>query len=320
MAQVLRHLPPIDDPNLLVGIATGDDAAVYKLNDDTALIQTVDFFPPVVDDPYDFGAIAVANALSDVYAMGGHPLIALNIVGFPADLDKDILGRILRGGGEKAQEAGVLIVGGHTIDDPEPKYGLSVTGVVAPGHQVANVGAQAGDRLVLTKPLGSGILTTAHKNGALDGATLGNVVGVMASLNRDAAEAMVEVGVHACTDVTGFGLLGHLKSMLDGSKAGARIVLSDVPIIPEAWEMGERGFVPGGTGRNRLWVEDEVDWDADVSALGRTMLMDAQTSGGLLIAVSEADEGTLHSALSARGVSGHTVGFVTGDRKLAVVP
>ena len=303
-----------------MGIGTGDDAAVYRLNDDTALIQTVDFFPPVVDDPYDFGAVAVANALSDVYAMGGHPLIALNIVGFPADLDKEVLGRILRGGGEKAREAGVLIVGGHTIDDAEPKYGLSVTGVVAPGRQVANVGAQAGDRLVLTKPLGSGILTTAHKNGALDEGALARVVAVMASLNRDAAEAMVEVGVHACTDVTGFGLLGHLKTMLDGSGAGARIVLSDVPVMPEAWEMGERGFVPGGTDRNRLWVEDEVDWDADVPALARTMLMDAQTSGGLLMAAPEAAEGALHSALAARGVSGHTIGVITGSRKLAVVP
>ena len=164
----MRHLPPIDDPNLLVGINTGDDAAVYRLNDEIAIIQTVDFFPPVVDDPYDYGAIAVANALSDVYAMGGHPLLGLNIVGFPDDLDKDILAEILKGGSEKAQEAGVLIVGGHTIDDPEPKYGLSVTGVVTPGHQVANQGAVAGDKLVLTKPLGSGILTTAHKNDLLD--------------------------------------------------------------------------------------------------------------------------------------------------------
>ncbi len=304
----------------MVGINTGDDAAVYKLNDDTALVQTVDFFPPVVDDPYDFGSVAVANALSDVYAMGGHPLIALNIVGFPADLDKDLLGRILRGGADKAQEAGVIIVGGHTIDDPEPKYGLSVTGVVAPGHQVANVGAQPGDRLVLTKPLGSGILTTAHKNGALGDAALQNVVTVMASLNRDAAEAMVEVGVHACTDITGFGLLGHLKTMLDGSGVGARIAASDVPVIPDAWEMGERGFVPGGTGRNRLWVEDEVDWDPEVSDLGRTILMDAQTSGGLLIAVSEPNEPALLEALSARAVDAQTVGIVTDDRKLAVVP
>ena len=320
MAQVLRHLPPVDDPNLLVGISTGDDAAVYKLSEDTALIQTVDFFPPVVDDPYDFGAVAAANSLSDVYAMGGHPLIALNIVGFPADLDKDILGRILRGGADKATEAGVIIVGGHTVDDPEPKYGLSVTGVVAPGHQVANVGAKPGDRLVLTKPLGSGILTTAHKNGALGDAALENVVRVMATLSRDAAEAMVEVGVNACTDVTGFGLLGHLKSMLDGSGVGARIVLSDVPVIPDTWEMAERGFVPGGSERNRLWVEDHVNWDPDVSELGRTILMDAQTSGGLLIAVPGEREAGLHAALSARGVTGHTIGTITEDRTFAVVP
>jgi selenide,water dikinase len=284
------------------------------------LIQTVDFFPPVVDDAYDFGAISAANSLSDVYAMGGRPIIALNIVGFPADLDKDILGRILRGGADKAKEAGVIIVGGHTIDDAEPKYGLSVTGIVTPGQQVANVGAKPGDALVLTKPLGMGILTTAHKNGALGEAALKNVVEIMATLNKDAAEAMMEVGAHACTDITGFGLLGHLKSMLDGSGVGARIVLSDIPIIPDAWEMGERGFVPGGSGRNRLWIEGDVDWDEGVSDLGRIILMDAQTSGGLLIAVPGEDETKLQAALSARGVKGHTIGRVTEDRALAVAP
>ena len=284
------------------------------------MIQTVDFFPPVVDDAYDFGAISAANSLSDVYAMGGRPIIALNIVGFPADLDKDILGRILRGGADKAKEAGVIIVGGHTIDDAEPKYGLSVTGIVTPGQQVANVGAKPGDALVLTKPLGMGILTTAHKNGALGEAALKNVVEIMATLNKDAAEAMMEVGAHACTDITGFGLLGHLKSMLDGSGVGARIVLSDIPIIPDAWEMGERGFVPGGSGRNRLWIEGDVDWDEGVSDLGRIILMDAQTSGGLLIAVPGEDETKLQAALSARGVKGHTIGRVTEDRALAVAP
>ena len=301
-----------------MGINTGDDAAVYRLTDDIALVQTVDFFPPVVDDPYDFGAIAVANSLSDVYAMGGHPLLGLNIVGFPADLDKDILGRILRGGADKATEAGVIIVGGHTIDDPEPKYGLSVTGIVAPGHQVTNVGGQPGDVLVLTKPLGVGILTTAHKNGALGEQALQRVVAVMAALNKAAGEAMIEVGAHACTDITGFGLLGHLRGMLGNHAVGATISFGAVPVIEDTWEMGERGFIPGGTGRNRLWVEDEVRWSPRLSELERVVLMDAQTSGGLLIAVPAADEGKLHAALAARGVTGHTIGRITAEPVLAV--
>ncbi len=301
-----------------MGINTGDDAAVYRLTDEIALVQTVDFFPPVVDDPYDYGAVAVANALSDVYAMGGHPIIALNIVGFPAELDKDILGRILRGGADKAKEAGVIIAGGHTVDDPEPKYGLSVTGIVAPGHQVANVGAKAGDKLVLTKPLGIGILTTAHKAGLLEKETVRAIVEVMATLNRAASEAMIEVGAHACTDVTGFGLLGHLMPMLKNSGVGARLRFSDIPVIPETWEMVERGIIPGGTIRNQTWIEDDVEWDPAVSLDGRTILMDAQTSGGLLIVVAPENEAPLHDALKARGVQGHTIGTVTEERILAV--
>jgi selenide,water dikinase len=313
-------LPPIEDPNLLVGINTGDDAAVYRLTDDIALVQTVDFFPPVVDDPYDYGAVAVANSLSDVYAMGGHPLIALNIVGFPAGLDKDILGRILRGGADKAKEAGVLIVGGHTVDDPEPKYGLSVTGVVSPNHYVRNIGAEPGDKLILTKPLGAGVLTTAHKNGALDKQALATVVQVMATLNAAAAEAMNEVGAHACTDVTGFGLLGHMKNMLEFSGVGARLRLKDIPVIPQAWDAIAKGFVPGGTGRNRMWIEESVQWRPEISEAGRIVLMDAQTSGGLLIAVSPDKESALHAALKARAVQGHTIGAITPERVLAVEP
>ena len=248
-----------------MGINTGDDAAVYRLNDEIAIIQTVDFFPPVVDDPYDYGAIAVANALSDVYAMGGHPLLGLNIVGFPDDLDKDILAEILKGGSEKAQEAGVLIVGGHTIDDPEPKYGLSVTGVVTPGHQVANQGAVAGDKLVLTKPLGSGILTTAHKNDLLDQENLKEVVDIMSTLNKNAAEAMMQVGVHACTDVTGFGLLGHLKKLLDNSGVGAVITLKDVPVIGVAWDLADSMIIPAGTMKNQMWIENDIAWEPEIN-------------------------------------------------------
>ena len=303
-----------------MGISTGDDAAVYRLTDDIALIQTIDFFPPVVDDPYDYGAIAAANALSDVYAMGGHPVIALNVAAFPDALDKDILGRILKGGADKAVEAGTLIAGGHTIEDPEPKYGLSVTGIVQPGHQVANVGAQPGDALMLTKPLGSGVLTTAHKNGALDDTSLAEIVAIMAELNRNASEAMIEVGVNACTDITGFGLLGHMKGMLDGSGVGASLTLSDIPTIPAAWEMIDRGFVPGGTGRNRLWIEDAVTWHPAITEAGRVMLMDAQTSGGLLIAVSADKRDALIAALQSRNATAAVIGHTTEEQVLNVNP
>ena len=252
--------------------------------------------------------------------MGGHPLIALNVVAFPDELDKEILGRILKGGADKAAEAGTIIAGGHTIEDPEPKYGLSVTGIVQPGHQVANVGVKPGDVLVLTKPLGSGVLTTAHKNGALDDTTLAEVVAIMAQLNRDASEAMVEVGVNACTDITGFGLLGHLRGMLDGSNVGATLSLSDMPTIPAAWEMIDRGFVPGGTGRNRIWIEDSVNWHPEITEAGRIMLMDAQTSGGLLIAVPADRLDALLTALQIRNTPAHVIGHATERREINVHP
>ena len=219
---MLRQIPPVRDPNLLVGVDTADDAAVYRLNDETALVQTVDFFPPVVDDAFSFGAIAAANAFSDVYAMGGRPLLALNIVGFPVDLPKEILGRVLQGGATKAEEAGVLVIGGHTVDDAEPKYGMAVTGTVEPGKQITNAGARPGDALVLTKPIGTGVITTAGKREQASADVLDNAVAVMSTLNKAASEAMVEVGVHACVDVTGFGLIGHLLGMLKASNAPRR--------------------------------------------------------------------------------------------------
>jgi selenide,water dikinase len=315
----LRHLPSIDDPNLLVGINTGDDAAVYRLNNEIAIIQTVDFFPPVVDDPYDYGAIAVANALSDVYAMGGRPLLGLNIVGFPDELDKDILAEILKGGSEKAQEAGVLIVGGHTIDDPEPKYGLSVTGIVIPGHQVANQGAVAGDKLVLTKPLGSGILTTAHKNELLDQDSLKEVVDIMSTLNKNAADAMMQVGAHACTDVTGFGLLGHLKKLLDNSGTGAIITLKDVPVIAAAWDLADSMIIPAGTMKNLMWIENDIVWAPEISDSAKAILADAQTSGGLLISVAPELHQQLLIELEKRDVTGSTIGIVTEETTVSVV-
>lgn len=306
----MKHLPPVAHPNLLVGADTGDDAAVYRMDDDTALIQTVDFFPPIVDDPYSFGQIAVANALSDVYAMGGKPLTALNVVGFPARLPKDILGRILVGGSDKAREAGVLIVGGHTVDDEEPKYGLAVTGVVRPGSEVTNAGAMAGDDLVLTKPLGTGIITTAGKQGAADADTLARAVEVMGALNKAASEAMVEVGANACVDVTGFGFLGHLRGMTRASGVSARVSLGALPFIEGAVALAESGVAPGGTHRNLQSLEGDVSWDGAISDVEKILLADAQTSGGLLISVRPNKTAALLAALNARGLDGDSVSVV----------
>ena len=306
----MKHLPPVAHPNLLVGADTGDDAAVYRMDDDTALIQTVDFFPPIVDDPYSFGQIAVANALSDVYAMGGKPLTALNVVGFPARLPKDILGRILVGGSDKAREAGVLIVGGHTVDDEEPKYGLAVTGVVRPGSEVTNAGAMAGDDLVLTKPLGTGIITTAGKQGAADADTLARAVEVMGALNKAASEAMVSVGANACVDVTGFGFLGHLRGMTRASGVSARVSLGALPFIEGAVALAESGVAPGGTHRNLQSLEGDVSWDGAISDVEKILLADAQTSGGLLISVRPDKTAALLAALNERGLDGDSVSVV----------
>jgi len=265
-------------------------------------VQTVDFFPPVVDDPYWFGAIAVANAVSDVYAMGGRPLLGLNIVGFPIELPKDILVRILKGGYDKAAEAGVLIVGGHTVDDKEPKYGLAVTGLVKPGEQVTNAGSKPGDILVLTKPIGTGIITTAGKNDATDAATLERAIAVMAQLNAGASAAMTHVGVHACTDITGYGLLGHLRGMMAGSGTSARVSWQAVPLIQGAWELAEKGIAPGGTLRNLASLQRWVTWSARLPEKASIVLSDAQTSGGLLIAVAREKLNMLQLELAKHGV------------------
>jgi selenide,water dikinase len=287
----------------LVGTETGDDAAVYRLTDTIALVQTVDFFPPIVDDPYSFGAIAVANAVSDVYAMGGVPLLALNLVSFPVELPKEILVRILKGGYDKAAEAGVLIVGGHTVDDKEPKYGLAVTGLVRPGDQVTNAGARPGDALVLTKPIGTGIITTAAKSNATDSPTLSRAIAVMEELNAGASAAMTHVGVHACTDVTGFGLLGHLHGMMAGSRTSARLFWGRVPLIEGTWQLAEQGIAPGGTHRNLHSLERWVTWDSDVPEKARIVLSDAQTSGGLLISVAQEKLEALKRELASHGVA-----------------
>ena len=305
--KVLSKLPMVEHPDLLVGSATGDDAAVYRLDDKTAIVVTVDFFTPITDDPYEFGSVAAANSLSDVYAMGGRPLVALNVVGFPAALAVEMLGDVLRGGHDKAAEANCLIVGGHTVDDNEPKYGLSVVGLVEPGRQVSNAGAQPGDILVLTKPIGTGIITTGCKADVAPPGSVETAVETMATLNRAASEAMMEVGVNACTDVTGFGLMGHLTTMMRSSGASAHIAMSSVPVLPGVEELLAQGVAPGGTHRNQAGVESYVDWDAALTDDDRLLLCDAQTSGGLLISVPEPGLTQLLSALESRGVATRAV-------------
>jgi selenide,water dikinase len=262
----------------------------------------MDFFPPVVDDPFDFGAIAAANSLSDVYAMGGKPLLALNIVGFPNSLPKEILGTILQGGYAKAQEASCLIVGGHTVDDEEPKYGMAVVGTVTPGQQVTNAGAKPGDQLVLTKPLGTGVITTAAKQGVVSDQVLQGAVDTMATLNQRASEAMMQVGPHACTDVTGFGLMGHLEGMVRGSEVAARIHLGKIPVLPGVQELLAQGVAPAGTHRNLEGVEAITDWHPDILLEDKLLICDAQTSGGLLISVAGDKVQRLLKALEERGI------------------
>lgn len=286
LSRALAALPHRSDPRLIVGRETFDDAGVFVLSDDLALVQTVDFFAPIVDDPYAFGQIAAANALSDVYAMGGEPLTALNIVGFPSGkLPIEVLTEILRGGQDKVHEAGALIVGGHTIIDEELKYGLSVTGRADPRHLLTNAGAVAGDRLVLTKPLGTGLLATAAKQGALPGEQLNQLLGSMVRLNRDASRAALAFGARCATDVTGFGLLGHLLHIARASSVTLRIDTARVPMLPGAREAWRAGVRTGGAERNEQYLGPLVDWGT-TSDDDRALLIDPQTSGGLLVAIS----------------------------------
>jgi len=295
-------LPRTADPALLVGADTLDDAAVYRLTDDLALVQTVDFFTPVVNDPYDFGRIAAANAFSDVYAMGGRPLTALNIVGFPSGvLPLDYLGRILAGGAEVARLAGATIVGGHTIDDPELKYGLAVTGVIRPGDVLTNAAAEPGDVLVLTKPVGTGIIATAIKKGTASTVAVTAATASMATLNRHAAEVAQEHGVRALTDVTGFGLLGHLGEMCRASGVGADVWFESVPLLPEADMLAQQGVIPGGTRRNLEFVQSWTVFEAGLEPWRRILLADAQTSGGLLMAVKPEWSQAVVQALREKG-------------------
>jgi selenide,water dikinase len=294
-----------------------EDAGVYKLRDDLAIVQTLDFFTPIVDDPYDFGRIAVANSLSDVYAMGGKPLTALNIVCFPeGSMDISVLQEVLRGGLDKMHEAGVILVGGHTVEDPELKYGISVTGTVHPDKVVHNHGARPGDRLILTKPLGTGIISTAIKGGSATGEAVEKIVASMTALNRTASELMQEVGVNACTDITGFGLLGHACEMIEGADAGMVINAESVPIFEETKELAEMGMIPAGLHRNRDFRRDMVDIDVKVPQYLQDILFDPQTSGGLFIAVPEKKAQKLLERLHKEGVSDAAIiGEVVAENK-----
>jgi selenide,water dikinase len=290
-------------PDLLVGIDHLDDAAVYRLTDDIALVQTIDFFTPIVDDPFEFGQIAAANALSDVYAMGGKPLTAMNVVAFPIKkMGQDILKEILKGGYSKIQEAGALLVGGHSIDDSDIKYGLSVTGIVHPKRILTNAHARPGDRLVLTKPLGTGIIATALKGGKASQEALAKITESMTTLNRVASELTVETGVNACTDITGFGFLGHALEMAMASDVGIAIHWQSVPFFPEAEEYASMGMVPGGTGRNREFASCRVELAGTIPDTIMDILYDAQTSGGLLISVEGEKAQGLLERLHSRGV------------------
>lgn len=313
LAQLLGDLHVLRDPKLLVGFDKSDDASVYQITEDLALVQTVDFFPPIADDPYTFGAIAATNALSDVYAMGGEPKLALNIMAVPKDLPRETVHEILRGGYEKACEAGVIITGGHSILDPEPKYGLAVTGFVHPERVLTNSGAQPGDVLLLTKPLGIGVLTTANKAGLLDPDTLAYANRLMTTLNKAARDAMVRFRVHACTDVTGFGLLGHGVEMAQGSGVELHLETAGITVIPAALDFARMGVLPEGMYRNRSFAEAQVDPGGTELAL-QDLLYDPQTSGGLLMAVHPADAEALLAALRDAVPAAQRIGSVAAYR------
>jgi selenide,water dikinase len=313
LAQVLRQLPTVADKNLLTAAIPFADAGVYQIADDCALVQSVDFFTPIVDDPRTFGRIAAANALSDIYAMGGKPLTVMNLVGFPACLEQDVLVEILKGGAEKVHEAGALVVGGHTVEDDEPKFGLAVTGLVDPKNLVTTVGAQPGDLLVLTKPLGVGILATALKGEVVKEEQMSEAIQGMETLNRVAAEVMLRVGVNACTDITGFGLLGHAQEMAAASQVGLEIEASALHVYPQVMELAEIGLVPAGSYRNREHYMPAVVNRERVAPVVVDLLADPQTSGGLLISVAEEKLSQLTDQLEAAGCNAFQIGRVVED-------
>ncbi|OMF62819.1 selenide, water dikinase SelD [Paenibacillus sp. FSL R5-0490] len=312
----------VPDPNLLVGLDTSDDAGVYKINDETALVQTLDFFTPIVDDPYMFGQIAAANSLSDIYAMGGKPITVMNIVGFPiSKLDKSILADILAGASDKVKESGAVLVGGHSIDDQEPKFGLSVTGTVHPERIRTNAAAKPGDKLILTKPIGVGILTQAIKRDMLDQEGIDRVMEVMAALNKEAAEAMDNYQVNACTDITGFGLLGHAMEIAEGSGTGLTIESTAVPVLPKTRELAQQNIIPGGSKKNHKWLSGRIQYE-NIDDVDQVILCDAITSGGLLITVPESEAEPLLNDLKEKGVEwASIIGTVTDQNpgKITVI-
>lgn len=314
-------LPLVDDPNLLIGLERGDDAGVYKLNDDLAIIQTIDFITPIVDDPYTFGQIAAANALSDVYAMGGKPLTAMNVVCFPIQSqDISVLGEILRGGWDKLREAGVALVGGHSIEDPELKYGLSVTGIVHPSKIITNSGSEVGDKLILTKPLGTGIVSTAIKGGVAGEEAVARIAVSMTTLNKRASELMQEAGVHACTDITGYGLLGHACGMIEDGPVCMEIHVTAIPCFPEAKGLARMGLVPGGTQRNREFRLNMIEQAYEIGDDMWNILFDPQTSGGLLISVPAREAEALLQNLHRNGIKDAAIiGEVVGEPKGRII-
>ena len=309
------------DPNVIVGLETADDAGVYKVSDDLALIQTVDFFTPIVDDPYEFGQIAAANALSDVYAMGGVPKTAMNLVAFPLkDMDISVLRQIIQGGLDKMSEAGVVLVGGHSVEDKELKYGLSVTGFIHPDQVLTKKNLRVGDRLILTKPLGTGIINTAIKGGLASKEITDMVTRLMATLNKDAAQIMEHYPVHACTDITGFGFLGHIAEMVVDSGTGIRIQVNSVPILPQTLNYAGMGLVPAGAYKNREFFERHVDFETRVDPLIQDILFDPQTSGGLLICVEDNRADDLLQALKQKGIhDAAIVGQVVPEPKEKII-
>ena len=303
LQQALKGLPQLTHPNLIVGMERVEDAGVYKISEEIAIVQTLDFFTPVVDDPYTFGQIAAANSLSDVYAMGGKPLTAMNIVCFPVQtMDISVMHKMLLGGIDKMREAGVVLVGGHSVDDQELKYGLSVTGSIHPAKILRKEGSPYGNKLILTKPIGTGIINTAAKGDLASKQAIQRVVKSMTTLNRRASEIMLEVGVDACTDVTGFGLLGHACEMIENTPQGTIIYAGQVPIFPETLELAKMGMIPGGLYRNRDFRKADVSIAPDINPTLAEVLFDPQTSGGLLISVSSAKADSLLQKLQQAGI------------------
>jgi len=307
---MLKALPTNHDPRLLVGFDTSDDACVYKLRDDLVLIQTVDFFTPIVDDPYKFGQIAAANALSDVYAMGASPMVALNILCIPTCMPPEDVAAILAGGADKVREAGAVIAGGHSVIDPEPKYGLCVSACIDPASIWSNAGAKPGDILVLTKPLGNGIMATAAKRDIITQAEFTQAIESMATLNMYARNGAIKTPVNACTDITGFGFLGHASEMAEASGCTLAFAAKDIPLLDGVYQLSEKGVIPGGTRRNMDYLSPKINFAKDVPAPLIPILYDPQTSGGLLLSVAKVELELLMSNLADAGVSGAVVGDV----------